>query len=84
MPLITFAKPERDAIIRKIQQYFTNELEQEIGQFQAGFLLNFIGDEIGPHFYNKGVQDAQAILRKRADDIAEGIDSLLKPTQSRR
>ncbi len=84
MPLITFAKPEKEAIVQKIQQYFKDEMEQEITPFQAGFLLNFIAEEIGPHFYNKGLQDSQGMLQKRMEDITEAIDSLVKPVQTRR
>ena len=84
MALLSFAKQEKDAIIRKIQEYFSAELEQEIGQFDAGFLLDFFADEIGPHFYNKGIHDAQAILQKRIDEIVEAIDSLEKPVGTRR
>jgi uncharacterized protein (DUF2164 family) len=57
---------------------------QDIGQFEAGFLLNFFLEEIGPFFYNKGVQDSQAILQKRIDGVIEAIDSLEKPVQTRR
>ncbi len=84
MPLITFTPAERAAIVQRIQKNFSEELEQEIGQFEAGFLLNFFADEIGSQFYNKGLQDAQAILRKRIDDISEAIDSLEKPVRARR
>jgi uncharacterized protein (DUF2164 family) len=84
MALFTFAKPEKDQIVQKIQEYFVRELDREIGQFEAGFLLNFFGEEVGPHFYNKGVQDARAVLHKRIDDISEAMDSLEKPLGGRR
>ncbi|NND66654.1 MAG: DUF2164 family protein, partial [Halioglobus sp.] len=41
MAEIKFSPEERDAICRKVQLYFQEELEQEIGQFDAGFLLDF-------------------------------------------
>jgi uncharacterized protein (DUF2164 family) len=84
MALVSFSKTEKEVIIQKIQQYFANELDREIGQFEAGFLLNFFTDEIGPHFYNKGLQDSQGILRKRMDEITEAMDSLEKPVRGRR
>jgi uncharacterized protein (DUF2164 family) len=84
MAIISLSKPEKDAIIQRIQAYFTKELDQEIGQFEAAFLLNFFVDEIGPRLYNKALQDSQAILRKRMDDIAGAIDALEKPMDSKR
>ena len=38
MAEITFTRDERDIICRKIQLYLREELDQEVGQFDAGFL----------------------------------------------
>ncbi len=84
MAIINFTKAERDTITPKIQEYFSNKLDLNIGQFDAGFLLDFFSEEIGPFFYNKGIQDAQTILYKRLDDITEAIESLEKPVIVRR
>lgn len=84
MAIVNFSRAEKDAIIQKIQEYCAKELGQSIGRFEAGFLLTFFTDEIGPHFYNQGLHDAEAILRKRMDDIAGAIDALEKPTLGRR
>ncbi len=84
MTIFNFTKQERDTIVQKIQQYFTDELNQDIGQFDAGFLLDFVSEEVGPYFYNKGVQDSQAMLQKRIDGVLEAIDSLEKPISTRR
>ena len=73
MAEITFTRDERDIICRKIQLYMREELEQEVGQFDAGFLLDFFAEEIGPYFYNRGLYDAQAILESRLENIAEAI-----------
>ncbi|HTP12017.1 MAG TPA: DUF2164 domain-containing protein [Bacteroidota bacterium] len=84
MSLFTFSKPEKEIIIQKIRQYFQRELDQELGQFEAGFLLDFFAEEIGPHFYNRGIHDAHAILQKRVDAVIEAIESLEKPLAGRR
>ncbi|MBK6512333.1 MAG: DUF2164 domain-containing protein [Haliea sp.] len=81
MAEITFTRDERDIICRKIQLYMREELEQEVGQFDAGFLLDFFAEEIGPYFYNRGLYDAQAILESRLENIAEAIYEIEKPTQ---
>ena len=81
MAEITFSREERDIICRKIQLYMREELEQEVGQFDAGFLLDFFAEEIGPYFYNRGLYDAQAILQSRLENIAEAIYEIEKPTQ---
>jgi uncharacterized protein (DUF2164 family) len=80
MAEITFTREEREIICRKIQLYMREELGQEVGQFDAGFLLDFFAEEIGTFFYNRGLYDAQAILEARLENIAEAIYELEKPT----
>ena len=81
MVKIEFSVTERQTLVRKIQLHFREELDQEIGQFPAEFLLEFFTEEIGPHFYNRGIYDAQAVLLKRVDSIAEAIDELELPIE---
>lgn len=81
MAEITFSREEREIICRKIQLYMQEELEHEIGQFDASFLLDFFAQEIAPYFYNRGLYDAQAILTSRLENIAEAIYEIEKPTQ---
>jgi uncharacterized protein (DUF2164 family) len=80
MAEITFTREEREILCRKIQLYLREELGQEVGQFDAGFLLDFFAEEIGTFFYNRGLYDAQAILETRLENIAEAIYELEKPT----
>jgi uncharacterized protein (DUF2164 family) len=80
MAEITFTREEREILCRKIQMYLREELGQEVGQFDAGFLLDFFAEEIGTFFYNRGLYDAQAILETRLENIAEAIYELEKPT----
>ncbi|MBB3833977.1 uncharacterized protein (DUF2164 family) [Xanthomonas arboricola] len=70
---IKFTEAERAAITRKIQLYFTEELRQEIGRFDAEFLLDFFAGEVGAYFYNRGVYDAQAIIAGKLEDLGEAV-----------
>ena len=74
-----FSKEEKEAVIGKIQKYFSDELSQDIGQFDAEFLLDFFVDEIGKYLYNRGLYDAQAILESRMENLTEAIAELEKP-----
>ena len=80
MSTIEFSAAEKEVIIRKIKLYFSEELEQEIGQFDAEFLLNFFAEEIGGYFYNRGLYDARAVLEEKIENIDEAIYSIEKPT----
>ena len=81
---IKFSEAEKAAIVRKVQLYFSEELSQQIGSFDAEFLLDFFAQEIGAYFYNRGVQDAQAVLSSKLDDIQDVLYQLEKPTEFKR
>jgi uncharacterized protein (DUF2164 family) len=84
MPDIQFSGDEKEILVRKIKLYFTEELKQEIGRFDAEFLLDFFASEIGGYFYNRGLYDAQAILSSKMDELGEAIYQLERPTEFRR
>jgi len=82
--MIEFSKDEKAILVRRLQVWFNEELKQELGRFDAEFLLDFVGEEIGAYFYNCGLYDAQAILSKRLDDLTDAILQLERPTEFRK
>ncbi|NVK24348.1 MAG: DUF2164 domain-containing protein [Gammaproteobacteria bacterium] len=70
---IKFDPQQTEQIVTKLQRYFSTELDLELEQFDAEFLLQFIGKELGAYFYNKGLQDARAIFENRLETIDEDI-----------
>lgn len=80
MKPIEFAKEERAAATGKLRDYFSRELDQELGQLPAEMLLDFIGKEIGAVFYNRGVHDAQQLVQQKAEDIVEALYGLERAT----
>ncbi|WP_434361183.1 DUF2164 domain-containing protein [Parasalinivibrio latis] len=80
MSKIDFTRAEKDVLVRKIQFYFDQELEQEIGQFDAEFLLDFFSEELGAYYYNRGLYDAQLIIQEKVESISDAIYEIEKPT----
>lgn len=78
--MIKFSNEETKILTHKIQLYFSEELDQELGQFSAQFLLDFFAEEIGPYYYNQGLLDAQALLESRIESLGEAIGELEKST----
>lgn len=76
MKPIAFSREETAAITGRLQTYFRDELEVDLGGLQAEMLLDFLGREIGPFFYNRGLYDAQAVVAAKAEDISEAIAGL--------
>lgn len=81
---ISFSRDEKAALVGKLQRYFSSELQQELGQFDGEFLLDFISGHIGAYYYNRGVRDAQAALAAKLDDIQDALYQLEQPTDLKR
>ncbi|WNC69279.1 DUF2164 domain-containing protein [Thalassotalea nanhaiensis] len=80
MSSIKFSNAQKDGLVVKLQRYFEAELDQELGQFDAEFLLDFFAKEMGAVYYNQGLYDAQAILNDKVTDISDAIYEIEKPT----
>lgn len=78
MSKIEFSIAQRESMVHKLQAYFENELEQELEQFDAEFLLDFFSKNIGAHFYNRGLHDARAIFESRVESIDDEIYAIEK------
>lgn len=84
MEKVEFSSEEKSEIIRKVQSYFQEELEQEIGRFDAEFLIDFFAEEVGAYFYNRGLYDAQALVSNKVDELSDSIYELEQPTSFRK
>ena len=80
MPKIEFTSDEKAEIVRRIKAYFEANLEQEIGQFDAEFLLDFFTEQVGGFYYNRGLQDARTVLESRLESIDEALYEIEHPT----
>ncbi|RZJ44714.1 MAG: DUF2164 domain-containing protein [Brevundimonas sp.] len=76
MTPIKFSREEITAIAGKLRPYFRDEFDVDLRDLPAEMLIDFLAREIGPFFYNRALYDAQAVLKKKADDIAEAIAGL--------
>ncbi len=79
MAKIEFNPAQKAQLIEKLQRYFDLELEYDLGQFDADFLLDFIAKELGSVFYNQALYDAQAVLASRVDALSDALLELEQP-----
>ncbi len=75
---IEFSPQQKEQIITKLQKFMSTELDLELGQFDADFLVDFISKEMGSLYYNQGLYDAQAVLVDRMDSLTDAIYQLEK------
>ena len=66
LPLSNEQKAE---VIDSIRRFFSDKLDLEVSELQAGFLLEYFFHEIAPFAYNEGIGDAQKYLIRAAEDL---------------
>jgi len=71
--MIEFSKERKEELVVKIKKYLLDELDTEVGAFEAEFLLEFFNKEISDVIYNKALQDTSDEYRVRLESIHEDI-----------
>jgi uncharacterized protein (DUF2164 family) len=69
---ITLSPETKKQMLASIKRYVAENLEQDIGDLQAGLLLDYVLKEIGPSVYNGAIRDAQKYFLERVNDL-EGV-----------
>lgn len=69
MPL-ELTKQETADAVPSLQKFCREELELELSEMRAAFLLSYFMKEFGPFAYNKGVKDAEEFFRTRVEDLS--------------
>ena len=76
MKPIAFSKEELRDMVRRLQAYFADELETDLGVLPAEMLIAFIARDLGPACYNRGLYDAQTLIAAKAEETVEAIYGL--------
>ncbi len=71
---IELTKEDRALAITSLERYFNEHFAealdgQRLGNIQAGALLNFFLEEVGPCVYNQAVVDVQDRLQLRVSEV---------------
>lgn len=76
MPKIELQAEVKQELVLKLQRYMADELNLEIGGFDAEFLLDFFRDQMGGYFYNQGLADALATFEGKLEEVADAVYQL--------
>lgn len=79
MKEIELSRDQKERVVNKVKTYFREELEQEIGGFEAEFLIDFFAREMGAVFYNQGLFDAQQVFSEKMEELSYVIQELEQP-----
>ncbi|ELA9811044.1 DUF2164 domain-containing protein [Vibrio parahaemolyticus] len=71
--MIKLERAQKETLASAVQDYMQDELSIEIGQFDSEFLIDFITDKLGAVYYNKGVEDAKAVIERRMLEVSDEL-----------
>ena len=66
---LTLPKEQKEKAAILIKEYFEEELDTEIGLLRAGFFVDFLSEQIGKYFYNKGIADCSTYMEEKVEDL---------------
>ena len=66
---ITLPDDTTKQLVASIKRYVAENLDQEIGDLQAGLFLEFALKEIGPSVYNHAIGEARVFFEARVGDL---------------
>ena len=76
--LLQLDKEEEEVLLDELRAYMRDELDMDIGNLPAKFLLDFMVDLIGPKIYDQAISDAEPWLYDRFTGILEDLSVLKK------
>ena len=59
---------------------YGDELEIEVGGFDAEFLLDFFAEQVGCFYYNQGLADALSAIENKVQEFSDLVYELEKDT----
>ena len=76
--LLQLEKEEEEALLDELREYMSDELDMDLGNLPAKFLLDFMVSLIGPKIYDQAIEDAEPWLYDRFTGILEDLSALKK------
>jgi uncharacterized protein (DUF2164 family) len=68
-PQVAISNEAKEQAVASIKRYFEEEMDRELGDLEAGLLLEYFLTELGPTVYNRAIADARAFFEERAGDL---------------
>ncbi|WP_042349235.1 DUF2164 domain-containing protein [Bacillus massiliigorillae] len=72
-------KEQQQLMISDIQQFFLDERDEELSEFAAERVLDFVKESLAPHFYNAAVQDVKTVVEQQVSSLEDEILTLERP-----
>ena len=76
--LLELEGAQQQAALQVLKNFLEDRFELELGSFEVQEVLDLIGREIAPHYYNKAIADTQALLVERFASLESDLWALEK------
>lgn len=76
MAQIEIAPQVKEELIAELKRYLDDELDIQLGGFDAQFLLEFFERQLGCYYYNQGLADALQAFEAKVSEFADCIYEL--------
>jgi len=74
------SRENKDKFIQDLQDWFQENLDQEVGNLDAEFLFDFFTDNVGGIYYNQALRDVHTLIHEKTESLADSIYELTKET----
>ena len=78
------SRAQKDYIISKLQSYYYEERQEDLGLIGAENLYAFIMKDIAPLVYNQALKDVRQMVERQWASMDEELYVLEKPVDNRR
>ncbi len=69
MKNIELSKEVKQDLIKSIKHFFLSEKDEDISDFQASTVLDFVLSNVGPYIYNQAIADAYTLMSEKIEDL---------------
>lgn len=74
-------KEQQELMISEIQYFFSQERDEDITEFAAERVLDFVKENLAPHFYNAAVLDVRHVVEQQFSSLEDEILTLERPSK---
>ncbi len=68
---IELEKETQKYLLNSIKKFFSEEMDDEIGDMKAARVLEFVLKEVGPSIYNHAVAEARDYIQEKASEMGD-------------
>ena len=66
---IKLSEDRKRTVLHSLIRFYQEDLDEELSEYQADRILEFLVKELGPPIYNQAIQDARSFVLSKMEDL---------------